>query len=67
VISNLVDRPAEASILGQAAKLAVSGEKGAWTVQLPEEPLDPIATVVVLTFPGEPAIATPRAAPSPDK
>jgi alpha-L-fucosidase len=67
VISNLVDRPAEASILGQATKLAVSGEKAAWTVQLPEEPLDPIATVVVLTFPGEPAIATPRAAPSPDK
>ena len=67
VVSNLVNRPDEASILGQSGKLAVSGEKGAWTIQLPDGPLDPIATVIALTFPGEPTIETPAAAPSPAK
>ena len=57
-LPGLTTRPDSASILGQSETLDVSGQPGAWTIQLPPTPPDPIATVVALTFKSDPAIQT---------
>ena len=49
-LSGLATPPDAAAILGKSGKLAVAGSPGAWSVQLPENLADPIATVVALTF-----------------
>jgi alpha-L-fucosidase len=55
-VNGLATRPEQAAVLGQPGDLTISGQAGAWTLQLPDGPLDPIATVITLTFKGEPAI-----------
>ena len=55
-LPGLTTRPDSAAILGQDGALAISGQAGGWTIQLPATPLDPIATVVAVNFKGEPAI-----------
>lgn len=58
VIRGLQDRPLTATALAGSKTLAVSGEKGAWTVDLPDS-TDPIATMVALTFKKTPVISAP--------
>lgn len=58
-INSLMNRPEEAVILGQSAKLEVAGKPGAWTIQLPDTAADPYATVVALSIQGEPTIQAP--------
>ena len=60
-VRGLMSRPDPVSILGQAGKLEVSGKEGAWLIQLPEGPLNPIATVVTLDFPDPPIVQAPGA------
>jgi len=55
-VNGLATRPEKAAIPGRTGDLAISGQPGAWTLQLPGGPLDPIATVVTLSFTGEPEI-----------
>ena len=59
VVRGLETRPDQATLLGQPAALTVSGQAGGWSLQLPEGPGDPIATVVVLTFKGQPVLQAP--------
>ncbi len=58
-INHLVTQPEEAIILGQSGKLVISGEPGAWTLQLPDGSLNPISSVVKLTFNREVAVDQP--------
>ncbi len=61
-IKGLVSRPEDdATILGKPGKLTLSGKEGAWTLQVPPDSKDPIATVVTLTFKGKPVIEAPKA------
>jgi alpha-L-fucosidase len=55
-VNGLVNRPVSATILGKSESLEVSGKENSWSVQLPEKTLDPIATVVVLSFKDKPTI-----------
>ena len=57
----------EATILGQAGKLEIAGKAGAWTIQVPASAADPVATVVALSFKGDPAIETAAKQPAPAK
>lgn len=50
MVNDLLTRPIKASILGSSRELTISGEEGAWTVQLPDGPIEPLATVISLTF-----------------
>lgn len=67
-VTGLLNRPEGVSILGQPAKPVVAGKPGAWTIQLPDSAADPIATVVVLSFQGEPTVqAAAKKAAAPKK
>ena len=55
-LNGLVNRPVSAAILGQSDPLAIAGKDGAWTIQFAEAPLDPISTVIVLSFQDKPTI-----------
>jgi len=67
VVNSLLNRPDEASILGQPAKLAIAGKPGAWTIQLPDTAADPYATVVALSLQGEPTVQVPAKQAAPPK
>jgi len=55
-VNSLDTRPHSATVLGHDGALTISGSQGAWVVQLPEEALNPIATVVALNFKNPPII-----------
>jgi alpha-L-fucosidase len=59
MVKSLMSRPENAGILGRSDMLVVSGSEGAWTIQLPDDCLDPSAMVVALEFNGKPVIAIP--------
>ena len=66
-VNNLINRPEQAAILGQPAKLEVAGKPGAWTIQLPDS-ASPDTTVVSLSFAGEPKLQAPaKSAPAAKK
>jgi len=62
MVKDLADRPVTATILGGATELEISGQEGAWTVKLPDGPIDPIATVVALAFKSVPGVKAPEPA-----
>lgn len=55
-VNSLKSRPEKASVLGQGKPLAISGKEGAWTIQLPDGPAAPFATVVALRFKDQPVV-----------
>jgi hypothetical protein len=60
-VTGIQSRPDGAVILGKpGTKLPVTGQAGEWIIQLPESPLDPLATVVALDFPGKVSAGAPR-------
>ena len=58
-LRGLVNRPDQATLLGQTDPLIVAGTAGAWTIQVPASPMDPIATVVTLSFAKCPTLEVP--------
>jgi alpha-L-fucosidase len=62
-VRGLWNRPEHLRILGQTDEPAVSGKPGAWVIQLPDIPLNPLATVVSFTFQGAAQLQPPITAP----
>jgi alpha-L-fucosidase len=56
VVENLMTRPKDVMVLGQSAKLNITGKEGMWNLQLPASGGDSPATVVVLSFDREPVV-----------
>lgn len=54
-LKGLVEKPTSAKMLGSTTPLAIEGNEGLWTIQLPS-PLDPIASVVALDFKAAPTV-----------
>ena len=52
-----------ATLLGSTGELAITGEPGAWTIQVPDSPLNPIAAVVSLEFKAQPTVEMPVITP----
>ena len=63
IVTGLSNKPSAATLLGRSGDLALTGKPGAWTIQLPDAPLDPIASVVVLTLKDAPVIQAPDKKP----
>lgn len=63
-VCGLKTKPEAARILGNNTNLTISGKPGKWIIQLPDAALDPIATVVALTFKSSPLIETPLIEPN---
>ncbi|MDP3849130.1 MAG: alpha-L-fucosidase [Luteolibacter sp.] len=59
ILTDLVTRPDGATLLGKDTPLEISGEEGAWSIQLSPADMHPIATVIALNFPGNPIIQRP--------
>lgn len=56
ILSGLNEKPESARILGTNTDLKISGNPGKWIIHLPDTALNPIATVVALTFKSKPHV-----------
>jgi hypothetical protein len=62
-LPGLQTRPDNAAILG-GKNITITGAPGEWSLEVPDGPLDPLATVICLDFKSRPVVAA--AQPKPD-